>query len=226
MTLAACLSLASLLTLGRWFGIRPALRGLATTGPYGLVRHPIYLAYLFADIGYNLQEWNPGTLALVAAGWTATVVLALLHDGTLLVIVTVPGPDLTSAERIASRRDQPRRPRVARAHEVLRGELIVDERQRRPREAEVGRVAGRRRHLVGQVAAQRRHEADVVELHDQRSGFHAFSLPHWHGHHDPGDRGGKACRTGWPFPRPRCPRCSTAPSPARRLTPMISLSSR
>ena len=69
MTLAACLSLASLLTLGRRFGVRPALRGLATTGPYRLVRHPIYLAYLFADIGYNLQEWNIGTALLVAAGW-------------------------------------------------------------------------------------------------------------------------------------------------------------
>jgi protein-S-isoprenylcysteine O-methyltransferase Ste14 len=69
VTLAAFLSLASLLTLGRRFGIRPALRGLATTGPYRGVRHPIYLAYLIADIGYNLQEWNAGTALLVAAGW-------------------------------------------------------------------------------------------------------------------------------------------------------------
>jgi protein-S-isoprenylcysteine O-methyltransferase Ste14 len=69
VTFAACLSLASLLTLGRWFGIRPALRGLATGGPYQFVRHPMYLAYLLADIGYNLQEWNYGTVLLVAAGW-------------------------------------------------------------------------------------------------------------------------------------------------------------
>ena len=41
VTLAACLSFASLSTIGRWFGVRPALRGLATTGPYRLVRHPM-----------------------------------------------------------------------------------------------------------------------------------------------------------------------------------------
>ena len=71
VTCGACLSLVSLLSLGRRFGVRPALRGLATRGPYRLVRHPIYLAYMLADIGYNLQEWNAGTLLLVLAGWTS-----------------------------------------------------------------------------------------------------------------------------------------------------------
>ena len=67
----ACLSFTSLLTLGRRFGVRPALRGLATRGPYRIVRHPLYLAYMLADVGYNLQEWNYGTLMLVAAGWAS-----------------------------------------------------------------------------------------------------------------------------------------------------------
>ena len=71
ITLAAFLSFASLLSLGRWFGVWPALRGLATGGPYRLVRHPMYLAYILADIGYNLQEWNFGTALLVVAGWAS-----------------------------------------------------------------------------------------------------------------------------------------------------------
>ena len=71
VTLAACLSFASLLSLGRRFGVWPALRGLATRGPYRLVRHPMYLAYVLADIGVNLQEWNFGTVLLVMAGWAS-----------------------------------------------------------------------------------------------------------------------------------------------------------
>ena len=72
VTLAAFLSIASLLSLGRRFGVFPALRGLMTRGPYRLVRHPMYLAYVIADIGYNLQEWNIGTALLVMAGWTCS----------------------------------------------------------------------------------------------------------------------------------------------------------
>ena len=73
VAIAACLSLASLLTLGRGFGLRPALRNLVTTGPYRLVRHPIYFAYLLADIGYNLTEGAPGTVLVMLVGWASLV---------------------------------------------------------------------------------------------------------------------------------------------------------
>ena len=73
VTIAAFLSAASLITLGRRFGVRPALRGLTDKGPYALVRHPMYLSYLLADIGYNLQEWNAGTALMVVTGWTALI---------------------------------------------------------------------------------------------------------------------------------------------------------
>jgi protein-S-isoprenylcysteine O-methyltransferase Ste14 len=73
ITAGALLSIVSLWTLGRRFGIRPALRGLTVSGTYRVVRHPMYLSYVLGDIGYNLQECNLGTAALVITGWLAMV---------------------------------------------------------------------------------------------------------------------------------------------------------
>ena len=71
--LGACLSFASLVSLGRWFGFWPAVRGVETRGAYRLVRHPMYLGYVLADIGYNLYEYNVGTVLLMIAGWASLV---------------------------------------------------------------------------------------------------------------------------------------------------------
>ena len=73
VSFSALLSLAALLSNGKLFGVRPAMRGLTNKGPYCLVRHPMYLAYFIADIGYQLQEWNTGTVLIVVAGWAALV---------------------------------------------------------------------------------------------------------------------------------------------------------
>src|SRR5689334_7277775 len=73
VTVSAIFSLISLPVLGRFFGIRPALRGLVKSGHYALVRHPMYLAYIISDVGYNLQEWNLFTVSVVIVGWAALV---------------------------------------------------------------------------------------------------------------------------------------------------------
>jgi protein-S-isoprenylcysteine O-methyltransferase Ste14 len=73
VTLAAVFSIVCLLTIGKRFGVRPALRGLVTHGSYRVVRHPLYLSYVLAHIGFNLQVWNVVTLLLTLLGWTAMV---------------------------------------------------------------------------------------------------------------------------------------------------------
>ena len=83
VTLAAVFSVVCLLTLGRRFGVRPALRGLVTRGPYRLVRHPLYLSHVIAAIGFNLQVWNLATLLLVLLGWVAMVYRIVVEERVL-----------------------------------------------------------------------------------------------------------------------------------------------
>lgn len=70
-TLGACLILvgvsiqiAGVLSLNKSFGIVPANRGIKTSGTYRLVRHPIYLSYLFTFAGYQLSNFSPYNLML------------------------------------------------------------------------------------------------------------------------------------------------------------------
>lgn len=55
--------------LGRSFGLLPAQRGLVMSGPYRVVRHPIYLGYLIGHVGFLCANFS----------WRNAAVLALLY---------------------------------------------------------------------------------------------------------------------------------------------------
>ncbi|MBI3565192.1 MAG: isoprenylcysteine carboxylmethyltransferase family protein [Elusimicrobia bacterium] len=61
------LSLAVLAGLGRSFSVVPEARGLVTTGPYALVRHPLYLVEQLALLGVCLQYAQPWSALMLAA---------------------------------------------------------------------------------------------------------------------------------------------------------------
>lgn len=79
--LTICFS--SFLMLGRSFGFAAGDRGLVTRGPYGLVRHPIYLSYLFLQGGYLLQSMSLRNLAVVLAALGANAGRAIVEDRVL-----------------------------------------------------------------------------------------------------------------------------------------------
>ncbi len=57
----------ALVALGRSFSILPQARRLVTTGPYSLIRHPIYLGEMVAAAGFALQSLSPWTVLIFAA---------------------------------------------------------------------------------------------------------------------------------------------------------------
>jgi protein-S-isoprenylcysteine O-methyltransferase Ste14 len=53
------------LSLGRSFGLVPANRGIVTRGAYRFVRHPIYLGYFIAHVGYLLGAFSLHNLVVL-----------------------------------------------------------------------------------------------------------------------------------------------------------------
>jgi protein-S-isoprenylcysteine O-methyltransferase Ste14 len=66
-------NIAAKLVLRRSFGIAPANRGLKLTGPYRVVRHPMYGGYLLSHIGIFMLMPSWLNLAVYVVAWTAMI---------------------------------------------------------------------------------------------------------------------------------------------------------
>jgi protein-S-isoprenylcysteine O-methyltransferase Ste14 len=54
------------LTLRRSFGLLPANRGVVVSGPYRILRHPIYFGYFIRDVGFLLPNFGIQNVIVLA----------------------------------------------------------------------------------------------------------------------------------------------------------------
>jgi protein-S-isoprenylcysteine O-methyltransferase Ste14 len=69
--------------LGRSFSILPESRKVVTSGPYRVVRHPLYLAEAVTTLGVLISFLSPWALLLVAAQLTLQVIRIHYEERTL-----------------------------------------------------------------------------------------------------------------------------------------------
>ena len=77
------LAVAALVTLGRSFGFVAADRGVVTRGPYALVRHPVYAAYIVIQLGYLMQSISLRNAVVVAFATCCNVGRAIAEERVL-----------------------------------------------------------------------------------------------------------------------------------------------
>jgi protein-S-isoprenylcysteine O-methyltransferase Ste14 len=81
--LGLVLSFAAKVWLNRSFGLVAANRGVKTRGPYGLIRHPMYLGYFLTYAGtltVHFSAWN----AAVLLTWAVLQILRLQAEEAVL----------------------------------------------------------------------------------------------------------------------------------------------
>ncbi|MDR1702730.1 MAG: hypothetical protein LBR56_08125, partial [Sporomusaceae bacterium] len=77
---ANVIGVATLLNLGRSFGILIAFREIKTTGLYGIIRHPMYFTDILLRIGYLISHLQPIPILIVLASSACYVYRAILEE--------------------------------------------------------------------------------------------------------------------------------------------------
>ena len=75
--------LASVLVLGRCFGVLPEARGFVFRGPYRFVRHPIYLGEIVALVGLAIASPAPGNVVVLIVFVGAQIARTHLEERAL-----------------------------------------------------------------------------------------------------------------------------------------------
>ncbi len=81
---ANVLGVASLLNLGRSFGILIAFRKVKSRGLYGIIRHPMYATDILLRMGFLINHFNLFTLIVFIASTVCYVYRAILEEQFLM----------------------------------------------------------------------------------------------------------------------------------------------
>ena len=77
------LAVTALVALGRSFGFVAADRGLVTRGPYAVVRHPVYAAYIVIQAGYLIQSISVANAAVLVFATGCNIGRAVAEERVL-----------------------------------------------------------------------------------------------------------------------------------------------
>jgi protein-S-isoprenylcysteine O-methyltransferase Ste14 len=80
------ISIASLVALGRCFGVMPEARGLVTGGPYSIVRHPLYVGEAIATMGQVVVTATVPVIALLAVHFALQVWRSVNEEKALVQV--------------------------------------------------------------------------------------------------------------------------------------------
>jgi protein-S-isoprenylcysteine O-methyltransferase Ste14 len=81
--LGLLLVITAKISLGRSFGLVPANRGVVASGPYTLVRHPIYAGYLITHVAFLVAHPTAINIGVVLVADTALIARALIEERIL-----------------------------------------------------------------------------------------------------------------------------------------------
>jgi protein-S-isoprenylcysteine O-methyltransferase Ste14 len=77
------IAVTALIALGRSFGFVAADRGLVARGPYAVVRHPVYAAYILIQTGYLLQSVSVRNVVVLLLATACNIGRAIAEERVL-----------------------------------------------------------------------------------------------------------------------------------------------